>query len=50
MFLCHIYEMWCKITAILSITKKFVIIRHDFCTKSKYSDKIMIYVTKYTNR
>ena len=30
--------------------EKFVIIRHSFCTKRKYSDKYAIYVTKYTNK
>ena len=50
MFLYCISEMLCKITAILSIKKKFVIIRHSFCTKQKYSDKNVIFVTKYTNK
>ena len=39
--------MCCKITAIFADHQMYVIIRHSFCTKHKYSDENVIFVTKY---
>lgn len=37
----------CKDTAILSTSIRSVIVRHNFCCNSLYSDKSVILVTKF---
>ena len=37
----------CKITAIFLPEQIKVIVRHSFCGKNQYRDKIFIFVTKY---